>query len=283
MDIYTDIDIKNRKVFNGVTGEDCLEGMPMINDDNYYDDRSYITNSMLGKLKESPRTLKDYLEGGIGESSKALSMGDALHKGMLEPDKYKTNIAVWDESMFPIVGKTIRTKENREWLNGFKKLNEGKCILKDTEWLEVEAMLESMRSKPEAMQWLDNAVYEQIALAEVDGIPMKSKGDILRNDDWLVDIKSTSDISLESFKESCVKYGYYRQAALYAEMFGKEKFGFLVVEKKAPYKVAFYEMSEESMEQGRKELYALIEAYKYYFVDDPMQFRADEAIIKGIV
>jgi len=270
-------------IFNGVKESKSLEGMSLINDDNYYDDRTYITNSMLGKLKESPQTLQDYLAGGSGESTSALSMGDALHKGMLEPEKYKTMVATWSERDFPAQGKTLRTKENKEWLYLFKQRNPGKCILKESEWMDVENMLASLKSKPEAMSWLDNAVYEQISLAYINGVAMKSKGDILRNDEWLVDIKSTSNISLEDFKDSCEKYGYYRQAAMYCKMFNKKKFGFLVVEKKAPYKVAFYEVSEEKMQQGWKECEDLIEQYKYYFLDDPISMRVEESILKGVL
>jgi hypothetical protein len=275
------LEFKNRIVFDGVAEEHCLDDMPMINDFNYYDDRSYITNSMLSKLKESPQTLRDYLNSVVTPTSTALIMGDALHKGMLEPDKYKENLVIWNEDMFPVKGKTIRTKENKEWLRELQEINFGKYLLHSKDFDTVENMIASFKGKPEAMQWLDNAVYEHIAIAEVNGIAMKSKGDILRNDEWLVDIKSTSDIRIESFMDSCNKYGYYRQAAMYLQMFDRKRFGFLVVEKNSPHKVAFYEVSRESIEQGKAELIKLIDDYKYYFQDEPRKI--DEAIIKGIV
>ena len=48
--------ITDINIFNGVEESHHIVGMDMINDDNYYDDRSYFTNSMLGKLKEAPAT-----------------------------------------------------------------------------------------------------------------------------------------------------------------------------------------------------------------------------------
>jgi hypothetical protein len=275
------IEVKNRTVFDGVTEEHCLDDMPMINDFNYYDDRSYITNSMLGKLKESPQTLKEYLDSGVGISSTALIMGDALHKGILEPDKYKHNLVIWNEDMFPVKGKTLRTKENKVWLAQLQEMNIEKQLIHTKDFNTVESMIASIKGKPNAIKYLEDAVYEQISIAEINGVGMKSKGDILRNDEWLIDIKTTSDIRQDAFVDSCKKYGYYRQAAMYLEMFDKKRFGFLVVEKKAPYKVAFYEVTEESIQQGREELYVLLEEYKHYFRNEPQKI--DEALITGFV
>mgnify|MGYP003671886575 CR=1 FL=1 len=268
------IKIENNIVFDGIKESKSLPGMADINDDNYYDDKTYITNSMLGKLADHPETLKAYLEQGIGESSSALSMGDALHKGMLEPEKFNTMIRVWSQADWPEPTKTIRTGVNKQWVWDFKNANKDNCVLEDREFDTVNHCITSFKAKPEAMKWLDDAVYEQIALGVVNGLPMKSKGDILRNDEWLVDIKSTSDISLDAFKMSCNKYGYKRQGAMYRKMFGKKRFGFLIVEKKFPFKVAFYELSDEALLQGERELESLIDEYNYYFKDE--DFFADK-------
>jgi hypothetical protein len=277
--------ITGQRVFNGVVEEQSLaEGLPCINDDNYYDDRTYITNSMLGKLKESPVVLRDYLAGGGGISTSSLSMGDAVHKGILEPDKFETMVKIWSKQDWPEPDKTLRTKSNKEWLDKFKEDNKGMCILEDVEWFQVQGMIESIKKRPEAQEYLKDAVYEQIALAFINGIPVKSKGDIVKIDkDWIIDIKTTSNVHIESFKSSCEKYGYYRQAAMYRQMFGSKRFGFLVVENTAPFNVAFYEVSEEKLEEGWKEVIHLIEEYKHYFINDPMQMLIDEAIIKGVL
>jgi hypothetical protein len=278
------IKIENRIVFDGIKESKNLENMPMINDDNYYDDREYITNSMLGKLKEHPATLKEYLNGGKGESTSALSVGDALHKGMLEPEKYESMIKVWSKADWPEPTKTIRTKANKDWLWNFKQEHKDMCVLEDTEYEMVQQMLESLKTKPEAMKWLEDAEYEHIALANINGINMKSKGDIVRNDEWLIDIKTTSDIDLESFKQSCDKYGYKRQGAMYRRMFGRKRFGFLIVEKKFPFKVAFYELSEESLLEGDKELESLIDKFKYYFMNEDFFAEPEKQyVMEGII
>lgn len=276
--------IKDINIFNGVEESHHIVGMDMINDDNYYDDRSYITNSMLGKLKESPATLKEYLEGGGFLSSSALSIGDAVHKGILEPEKFETMVKVWDKSEWPEPDKTLRTKANKDWMYNFKEQNKGMCILEDKEFLQVKGMIESILSKPKSKELLSNAEYEQISLAIINGIPVKSKGDIVKTDgEWIIDIKTSSDIRLDAFKESCEKYGYYRQAGMYTKMFKAQRFGFLVVEKKAPYRVAFYEVSQDKLNEGWEEACQLIEQFKYFFREDPLHTRIDESIMEGVL
>lgn len=276
--------ITDINIFNGVEESHHIVGMDMINDENYYDDRSYITNSMLGKLKESPATLKEYLEGGGFLSSSALSIGDAVHKAILEPEKFETMVKVWDKSEWPEPDKTLRTKANKEWMNNFKEENKGMCILEDKEFLQVKGMIESILSKPKSKELLSDAVYEQISLAKIAGIPVKSKGDIVKTDgEWIIDIKTSSDIRLEAFKESCEKYGYYRQAGMYTKMFKAQRFAFLVVEKKAPYRVAFYEVSQDKLNEGWEEACQLIEQFKYFFSEDPLHTRIDESIMEGVL
>lgn len=276
--------ITDINIFNGVEESHHIVGMDMINDDNYYDDRSYITNSMLGKLKESPATLKEYLEGGGFLSSSALSIGDAVHKGILEPEKFETMVKVWDKSEWPEPDKTLRTKANKDWMYNFKEQNKGMCILEDKEFLQVKGMIESILSKPKSKELLSDAEYEQISLAKINGIPVKSKGDIVKTDgEWIIDIKTSSDIRLDAFKESCEKYGYYRQAGMYTKMFKAQRFAFLVVEKKAPYRVAFYEVSQDKLNEGWEEACQLIEQFKYFFREDPLHTRIDESIMEGVL
>jgi exodeoxyribonuclease VIII len=269
-------------IFDGKKEERTLHhNSPIINDDNYYDDRYYITNSMLGKLKESPAVLQEYLAGGGFLTTKALSIGDALHKSILEPDKFISTIKTWSQNDLPVPDKTMRTKANKDWLTKFVEDNPSMTILKDVEHDMVLKMRDSIIKKAEAYT---KGEHEYIALKEINGVAVKSKGDILHEDgETLVDIKTTGDCSLESFKESCEKYGYYRQAAMYCDMFERKKFAFLVVEKKAPFKVAYYEVSKSSMDKGRKEYMDLLEQYKYYFKEDMFGDRVEEHLITGIL
>jgi hypothetical protein len=270
----------NRVISEGALDLVSLPGMPEINDLNYYDDRFYLTNSMLGKLKDSPAHLQAYLDGHREENA-AFTFGDAVHKGILEPDKWD-EIIVWDETMFPEPDKTLRTKANKEWLEGFKQKHEGKLVLHSKDYKSASRMVESFREKPEAVACLDNAEVELIALCEIEGVPMKCKGDIVKVGETIIDIKTSSSPLLEDFKQSCEKYGYYRQAALYTHMFNAKNFVFLVIDKAAPHPVFHYRVSKEKMEQGWREAIDLINQFKYYFdKDDLFGDKIEQAVTFG--
>ena len=82
----------------------------------------------------------------------------------------------------------------------------------------------------------------------------------------IIDIKTTSDKSLSSFKSSAYKYGYHRQAAFYLDGFQAKEFIFVVIEKKAPYNVGVYIAGEDFINRGRSEYFELLTIYNDYFL-----------------
>ncbi|MBC8295900.1 MAG: PD-(D/E)XK nuclease-like domain-containing protein, partial [Pelagibacterales bacterium] len=71
-------------------------------DKNYYADKEYITNSMLGMLNKSPQHLQRYFDGHR-EESPALNFGSAFHTMILEPHRMDDEVVVFE-------GKTRRGK-----------------------------------------------------------------------------------------------------------------------------------------------------------------------------
>ena len=97
-------------------------------DQEYYADNSYVTNSMLSKLNKGPEHLQHYLNGGVEESS-ALNFGKAFHLYILEKDKFDAEVAVFK-------GKTRRGKE---W-DAFNEANVGKIIISSKEDFKIREM-----------------------------------------------------------------------------------------------------------------------------------------------
>lgn len=284
-----EIDFEEEKGCDWMISKDAddavsVGGLTPINDENYYTNNEYLSNSMLGMMKEHPDNLRAYMSGEREEND-AFAVGDIFHKSILEPHKIK-DVVTWDSSMFPQPDKTLRTKENRDWLNRFKAANKakGKTVLSKANYDQAIAMADRFKSIPELTSYLEGAKYELTAVKVIQGISCKSKGDIVHNDEWLSDLKSTSDASIESFRESCEKYGYYRQAAMYCHMFGKTKFRFILVEK-GSLKTAVYEVSEENLKRGWEELMELIQMYKELFLDfDPLEGNpVDNFVMRGVL
>ena len=91
------------------------------------------------------------------------------------------------------------------------------------------------------------------------GILCRCRPDFWREDDIIVDVKTTEDASPEEFSRSLAKWRYHVQAPFYMDGIelatGRRPKGFvfLVVEKKPPYAVAAYTLDPESIELGRSE------------------------------
>ena len=228
-------------------------------DQEYYADNSYVTNSMLSKLNKGPEHLQHYLDGGV-EESPALNFGKAFHLYILEKDKFDEEVAVFS-------GKTRRGKE---W-DAFNEANLGKTIISFKEALKIKEMGESLFSKKAIKELLthkDN-ICESVAIGEIHDIFCKGKADIVnKSKGIIVDLKTTQSVNPRDFRRSCYKYGYHRQAYFYKELFNAKEFIFICVEKEAPYSVGLFYTSDEFIEQGQDEVFNLLEHYDDYFQDD---------------
>ena len=84
-----------------LTEQEIINACGRFVDDNaYYSDTEFISNSMLGKLKVSPKELVRYFEKGSPTTS-AMTFGRAFHLAILEPEVFSEQVAIYD-------GKTKR-------------------------------------------------------------------------------------------------------------------------------------------------------------------------------
>jgi hypothetical protein len=95
--------------------------------------------------------------------------------------------------------------------------------------------------------------------------------------DTIIDLKTTQDLS--SFKYSCDKYSYDLQAWLYLKLFNKEKFTFLVVDKKST-DIGIFETTKEFLARGENKFHQAVDNYKYFFEQDN---DLDQYVMRGIL
>ncbi len=99
------------------------------------------------------------------------------------------------------------------------------------------------------------------------GHPCKARADYIRDDDIMVDLKTTMDASLSEFSRSIAKFGYHRQDAMYSDgfeaCFGRPSRGFVfvAVETKPPHAVGVYTLDAESADAGRIEYQTLLNSF----------------------
>jgi exodeoxyribonuclease VIII len=247
-------------------------------DDNYYSDTKFISNSMLGYLKKSPKDLARFFEQGSIETP-AMAFGRAFHLAILEPEVFSEKVAIFN-------GKT---KRGKAW-DEFVELNKGRGreIITSSEFQVIKNMEDALFSNTDIARKLHgNKEVPMVWQDKLTSVWCKGKVDILNGANGsgqIIDIKTTQDASLDAFRRNAYKYGYNRQASFYLDGFDAREFIFIVIEKKAPYNVGVFECSNEFIESGREEYMRLLLDYRKYFSDaDPDNYELTNYYHKGIL
>lgn len=222
-----------------------------------------ISKSGLDLLARSPMHLKWAMGTANGNPpTAAQKIGTAAHALILEPEVFTQEYAV-----APQVDR--RTKAGKEAWASFQAENEGRELLTQDEWDQLHAMRDAVMAHPVASKLLTGApgkaeqsVYWQ---DQVTGELCRCRPDFWRQDGILVDLKSTDDAGLESFSKSLANWRYHVQHPFYLDgcchaieqagldLVKPNHFLFLVVEKRAPYGVAVYQLDQESIDLGREQ------------------------------
>lgn len=208
-----------------------------------------ISRSELWKIKESPEKFKFYKENPP-EPTPALVFGQLFHAMALEQ-------GTEDFAVAPNIDR--RTKEGKaayaEWLNA----SEGKTVVTADMWNKAVEMCDALQGNEFCRKLLSGKKEVPFFWTdEMTGIECKCRCDVVTEINGLsvvVDLKSTTDASTDSFIREAIKYGYGMQAAMYSEGVkantGKEHlFVFVVQEKEPPYAVNVLQADATFLQYG---------------------------------
>lgn len=139
--------------------------------------------------------------------------------------------------------------------------NPGRIILSPEVWEQLHAMATAVHAHPAAGALLSSVPGEAEKSVywndPTTGVLCRCRPDWWREDDVLVDLKTTDDASPEGFAKSMANWRYDVQAPYYMDgvklATGRDvkAFVFIAVEKKPPYAVGVYVLDSASMEIGR--------------------------------
>ena len=218
-------------------------GMPA----RQYHRADFLSSTMLRNFLASVQ-LAEYRKTAPIES-KALTMGEAIHTAILEPERFQRDYAMVDAR-----------KGSKAW-TGFQQANPRKVLLNPTDYSTCVLSQESVKQHPTASRFLRDSSPDEREVSvfghdNATNVSTKCRCDILTGDE-IVDIKTTTDADPENFARSISKYGYHIQAAYYQMIVEQHTghrlpFYFVAVEKSAPNLVGVYELDDDSMEQGRR-------------------------------
>ena len=256
--------------------------MKNFNDDEaYYGDWEYTTNSQLGYVKRSPANYWKMRNGGKIDGA-ALRFGSLVHTMILEPEKVANNFVVFNPDERPESDKGMTSKINKAWkIQQDLDCKESRKTLMTMAQSELALDIqERLYACPEVMEILNNCETEVPKLWTDLNTMSKCKGkaDIVMNDGLtLVDIKTTGK-DVKDFERSAYNFDYHRQAAFYMDGFGAKEFVFVVIESNAPHQIGIFTCSEEFIEKGRQEYIELLEQKQRYCETAEI---ANSYIIKG--
>lgn len=247
----------------------------IITDDNYFEDRDYITSSMIKLALEGSKKQFDYAMNNSIESE-AFLVGSAFHAMMLEPDKF-SELYAFEPAM------DRRTKAGKEYIAEWQE--ENKHIPNHIPG-KYESMLynmqESLNNHPTYNKLVipDKGGREEILLFKHNDVKCKAKIDYY-NDDYIVDVKTCNSVKTMDVVESIKKYLYHVQAAFYLK--SKEEFKtfyFVFIEKKAPHDVIIINF-KAGLEDGDKCIDAGIDnilTFREPIIDKPMYAAFNEIV-----
>ncbi len=236
-----------------------------------------ISKSRLDNIHRSPAHYKYALENP-SEPTQAMIEGSLFHKLVLEPDTFEEEYAVIPDDI------DRRTTIGKGAWAAFQEEAAGRIAIARPTLLELTAQADALRACTRANALLSAGSAEQSIFWTVEGydapITAKCRIDYV-NDLCVVDLKTTRDARPESFSRDCWNYRYHVQAAFYSDAYklltGLDlNFVLLAVEKTPPYGVNVFMVSEDMIDQGRREYQSDLEVYAQCVATDTWPGYPDE-------
>jgi exodeoxyribonuclease VIII len=250
----------------------------MLTNENYHQDRNYISASGLKQIAKSPRHYWNrYLNDKYKEEpTAAMAFGNVVHTLMLEPKEFELRYAV-----APDVNRT--TKDGKAAYTAFAEANDGKEFISSKDFATATAMIEQAKLNPIITDLLDLSEKEQMHTFRILDVDCKMKADAINIfDGCIIDVKTCTDASPIGFGKDAYNLGYLLQAAFYLDGYyfatnnDLKRFIFIAMEKTAPFNVAVYEMDREQIELGRQQYLAALQTYKACKAADKWHAYGDE-------
>lgn len=190
-------------------------------------------------------------------SSQAFDVGRVAHSLILEGDETR------------VVAIDVEAKRGKAWTDPAEAARaEGKTPLTVAEWDSVRQMRDSVFANPDAAELLTGHEAETSLRWDEHGTPAKARLDAWHRDQQvIVDLKTTRDASPRGFGRSAAEYGYHAQAAHYSDGVlaltdARNDYFIVCVEKEPPYVTAVYEVFIDQIVAGREIVREGLNAYR---------------------
>jgi len=199
-----------------------------LSDDDYHDDKTFVSSSNLKKVLLSKRTFYNdfFLAKKKDEKEKeCFRLGKMFHMAILEGDKFKENFVLMPE-FEALNGKGELTKNKnckavKEKYAAFRaSLPSSAVICSESEREQIIGSVYSLLEHPQAAQIMKDSLTEVSGffVDEESGLRCKIRPDILsKNCVILGDLKTTRMVDSMRFQNSVFDLGYYISMYMYTQ------------------------------------------------------------------
>lgn len=230
-----------------------VDGIP---NEKYHALKQYVNSSSLRHILKSPFYFHWKFQQEQRETAQ-MRFGKLVHAAIYEPVEFKRSAVAMEK----IDNRTKAGKEKSAKLKA--SLKPDQYLVDMSELRKIEQMRASIAKHPIARIILDQGVKERSGFFRdpETGLACRFRPDQWFEDrGWLIDFKTTKDISKVKFSRSIDDYDYDLQSAMYCEggrlITGKSvvRRVWVVVENVPPFEVAVY-VGDERAEECGWELY----------------------------
>lgn len=215
--------------------------------------RDYLSYSALKAFAKSPNHYLQYVNREFVETP-AMVLGSALHCLVLEPDEYSKRYITAPKF-------DRRTKAGKEQAEAWELAADGKTHITADQEQAAMAMSSAIRCHSLAYRLLQNTRHEQEYEGTIYGFPFRGIADAVGGN-TVIDLKTCQDASPDGFRRSASNLDYHLQAAIYTLLTGCDNFYWIAVESAAPYNVAVYQPTQDSLSAAAEYLHQLIERFR---------------------
>lgn len=257
--------------------EPSTEGVFDIPPELYHNHKAApeVSRSLLVDLMTvCPKYAKALIDGSVKKTvTKEMKSGTFVDMALMEPDKFREGVSHW---VLP-EGLNLTTKEGRQW----KKDHPDLPVIKATSDSPNEASVEDIRGMIESVM-ADRRMRRVVEESQKQesffchhghtGILRKCRLDMRLSDNFqrmtIVDLKSTGPKGtlLHKFAAKCGQQNYHAQDAFYSsicqDLTGERPhFLFCVVERKPPYLVRLFQISDKGKHAASEQCNRGLEIY----------------------
>lgn len=212
-----------------------------------------ISRSAFLELRRSPKHYwHRYLNPNYVQKipSKEMRLGTAVHTSILEPDEFSKRYVIEEKI-------DRRSNAGKKTYEEMLERNHGKDIISKEDHELISNIISTVQSDEECRELVNFGKYEK-SFFWIDPdtqLMCKCRPDIM-HENFIVDLKTTSNASYEAFQRDFKKYAFHIQFGMMHEAIKHienrymKNFINLAIETEEPYAHGIYPISEGTIDQG---------------------------------